>query len=79
MLNGKDTITCFISEYVPKLKSWWEKSLFVSLCNKSRLKDAADVNTSDFAKKKTYLANLKFEVDNLDIDKVKNEPTNLSN
>ena len=46
---------------------------------KADLKDAADVNTSDFAKKKTYLANLKFEVDNLDIDKVKNEPTNLSN
>ena len=36
------------------------------------------VDTSDFAKK-TALANLKSDVDKLDIDKLKNVPSNLSN
>ena len=36
------------------------------------------VNTSKFAKK-VDLANLKSSVDKLDIDKLKNVPTNLSN
>ena len=36
------------------------------------------IDTSDFAKK-TDLANLKSNVDKLDIDKLKNVPSNLSN
>ena len=43
---------------------------------KADLKNAAGVNTSDFAKK-TDLASLKSDVDKLDIDKLKNVPTNL--
>ena len=39
---------------------------------------ATGVDTSDFAKK-TDLANLKSDVDRLDIDKLKNVPTNLIN
>ena len=45
---------------------------------KADLKNAAGVDTSDFAKK-TDLANMKFEVDKLDIDKLKNMSSNLSN
>ena len=45
---------------------------------KTDLKDAAGVDTSDFAKK-TDLVNLKSNVDKLDIDKLKNVPRNLSN
>ena len=72
-----------ISEYFPKPKIFrcrckiWIR--FVSLCRKADLKDATGVDTSDFAKKKTGLANLKFDVDKLDIDKLKNVPNNLSN
>ena len=44
---------------------------------KSDLKNAAGFDTSKFAKK-VDLANLKSNVDNLDIDKLKNVPTNLS-
>ena len=42
------------------------------------LKNAADVNPSKIAKK-LDLANLKSNVNILDIDKLKNVPTNLSN
>ena len=42
------------------------------------LKNATGVDISKFAKK-VDLANLKFNVDKLDIDKLKNVPTNLSN
>ena len=42
------------------------------------LKNATGVDTSDFAKK-TDLANLKSDVDKLDIDKLKNLPSGLSN
>ena len=45
---------------------------------KTDLKNATGVDTSFFAKK-TNLANLKFDVDILDIDKLKNVLTNLSN
>ena len=45
---------------------------------KADLKNATGVNTSDFAKK-TEWANLKSDVDKLDIDKLKNAPSNLSN
>ena len=42
------------------------------------LKNAPSVDTSDFAKK-TDLANLKSDVDELNIDKLKDVPSNLSN
>ena len=45
---------------------------------KTDLKNAAGVDTSKFAKK-VDLVNLKSNVDKLDIDKLKNVPTNLSN
>ena len=45
---------------------------------KADLKNATGVNTLNFAKK-TDLANLKSDVDSLDIDKLKNVPGNLSN
>ena len=44
---------------------------------KADLKNATSVDTSDFAKK-TDLANLKSDVDKLDIDKLKNVPSDLS-
>ena len=45
---------------------------------KADLKNAATVDTSDFAKK-TDIANLKPDVDKLDIHKLKNVRTNLRN
>ena len=42
------------------------------------MKNATVVDTSKFSKK-VDLANLKSNVDKLDIDKLKNVPTNLSN
>ena len=42
------------------------------------LKNAIGVDTSSFAKK-TDLANLKSDVDKLDIDELKNVPSNLNN
>ena len=41
------------------------------------LKNSTGVGTSKFAKKCDF-ANLKFNVDKLEIDKLKNVPTNLS-
>ena len=45
---------------------------------KADFKKATSVQTSDFATE-TDLANLKFDIDKLDIDKLKNLPSNLSN
>ena len=49
---------------------------------KSDLKNVAGVDTSDFATsnfaKKTDLAHLKYDVDKLDIDKLKNVPSGLT-
>ena len=45
---------------------------------KADLKNSIGVDTSKFAEK-VDLANLKSNVDKLDIDKLKNVPTNLSN
>ena len=45
---------------------------------KQILKNAAGVAPLDFVEN-TILANLKSDVDKLDIDKLKNAPTNLSN
>ena len=48
------------------------------MCNKSRFKKAAGVAASDFSEK-TDLANLKSDVDKLDIEKLKNVSRNLNN
>ena len=45
---------------------------------KADFKNATCVGTSKFAEKCDF-ANLKFKVDNLEIDKLKNVPTNFSN
>ena len=45
---------------------------------KSDFKNATSVDTSNLAKK-TYLANLKSDIDKLDNDKLKNVPRNLTN
>ena len=45
---------------------------------KAELKNAGGVTTSKYPKK-VDLANLKSDVDKLDIDKLKNTPTNFSN
>ena len=45
---------------------------------KADLKKATGVDTSKFAKK-VDLASIKFYLDKLDIDKLKNVPTNLNN
>ena len=69
-------------ECFPKPKSLGANvklELDLSNCaTKADLKNATAVDTSDFSKK-TDLANLKSDVDKLDIDKLKNVPTNLSN
>ena len=63
-----------MSEYFPKPKSLGANiKVELDLSNyatKADLKNATGVNTSDFARK-TELANLKSDVDKLDIDKFK--------
>ena len=92
MLNGKNTIirlivgsikkTVLMSEYFLKLKSLGGKvKVKLSLSNyatKTDLKNARGIDTSSFAKK-VDLANLKSNVDKLDIDKLKNVTNNLTN
>ena len=71
-----------MSEYFPELKSSGRRvKVELDLSNnatKTDLQNATGVDTSRFAKK-VDLANLKSNVDKLDIDKLKNVPTNLSN
>ena len=71
-----------MSKYFPKPKSLEAKvKVELDLSNyatKADLKNAAGFNTSDFAKK-TDLANLKSDVDKLDIDKLRNVQSNLGN
>ena len=45
---------------------------------KANIKEATGFDTSNFTKE-TVLTNLKSDVDKLDIEKVKNVPSNLSN
>ena len=71
-----------MSEYFPEPKSLGRR-VKVELdssnyATKADLKTATGVDTSKYAKK-VDLANLKSNVDKLDIDKLKNVPTNLSN
>ena len=69
-----------MSEYFPEPKSLGGKvKVELDLSNyatKTDLKNATGIDTSSFAKK-VDLANLKSDVDKLDIDKLKNLPTNL--
>ena len=71
-----------MSEYFPEPKSFKRRVKveldFSSYGTKPELKNAASVDTSEFAKK-VNLANLKSNVDKLDIDKVIYVETNLSN
>ena len=71
-----------MSEYFPKPKSLVANMKveldFSNYATKPDLKNAAGVDTSHFAKK-TDVANLKSDVDKLDIGKLKNVITNLSN
>ena len=70
-----------MSEYFPKPKSFGAKvKVELDLCNyatKADLKNATGADGSDFSSN-TDLANLKSDVDELDTDKLKNVPTNLS-
>ena len=71
-----------MSEYFPKTKSLGPNvKVELDLSNyatKADLKNTLGVDTSGFARK-TDLANLKSDVDKLDIDKLKNVPNNLIN
>ena len=64
-----------MSEYFPKPKSLGaNEKVELNLSNYARKTDlwnATGIDTSDFPKK-TDLANLKFDVDKLDLDKLKN-------
>ena len=71
-----------MSAYFPEQKSLGRK-LKVELdlpnyATKTDLKNVTGVDISSFTKK-TDLAHLKSTVDKLDIDELKNVPTNLSN
>ena len=71
-----------MSKYLPKLfKSFWRNiNVKIDLSNyatKTDLKNATYVDTSSFALK-TNLADLKTEVDKLDIDKLVAVPVDLS-
>ena len=71
-----------MSAYFPEQKSLGRK-LKVELdlpnyATKTDLKNVTGVDISSFTKK-TDLSNLKSTVDKLDIDELKNVPTNLSN
>ena len=71
-----------MSEYFRKPKYLREKvKVELNLSNyatKGDLKNAIGVDTSDCAKR-TDLAHLKSDVDKLDLDKLKNVPSNLDN
>ena len=68
-----------MSKYFPESKSFGGKAkVELDLSNyatKADLKNATGVDTSDFSKK-TDLASLNSSVDKVDIDKLKNVPTN---
>ena len=70
----------WMSEYFPKPKSlWWRIKIELDLPNyatKADLTNTTDI--SNFAKV-VDLANIKPSLDQLDIDKFKNVPTNLKN
>ena len=71
-----------MSEYFPEPKSFGKRvKVELDLSNyttKAGFKKATDADTSKFAKK-VDLANLKYVVDKIDVDKLKSVPTNLRN
>ena len=71
-----------MSQYFPEPKSLGGKvKVELDLSNyaiKTDLKNTTGIGTPSFAEK-VDLANLKSNIDKLDIDKLKNIPTNLSN
>ena len=92
IVHGKDTITHLMAILVKKTYYKWVnifsklKSLGANLkveleltnyAAKEDLKNVASVDVSSFSKK-TDLANLKSDVDKIDIDKLKNVPSGLS-
>ena len=71
-----------MSQYFPKLYEPFGGDINVKIdlsnyATKADIKNISHVDTSSFALK-TNLANLKTEVDKLDIDKLKPVPTDLS-
>ena len=71
-----------MSKYFPESKSLGGKkkveldlTIYATITD---LKNATGIDASSFAKK-LYLASLKFNVDKLDIEELKNVPTNLTN
>ena len=84
MLNGKATIVVFNSwidkKYIIEMSEYFLKPKSFRANMKLQLdlsKNAAGVDTSDFAKK-TDLTSLKSDMDKLDIDKLENLPSNLN-
>ena len=75
-IDGKDIV------YLPEPKSLKGKVSvdlgFSNYATKTDLRNATGIDTSPFAKK-VDLANLKSNIDKLDIDKLKHVSTNLSN
>ena len=70
-----------MTDYFPERKSLGKVKVALDLSNyatKADLKNATGVDTSSVAKK-IYLADLKSDVDKLDIHKLKNLPFNSSN
>ena len=71
-----------MSEYFPEPKSSYGRVKIIldlaKYAKKADLKNAASVDTSGLAKK-IDLASFKSNVDNLDINKLKNVPSNLGN
>ena len=91
MLNGKATIVLLIVRLIKRhnlnelifsrIELLWKNRVESDLSNyatKEDLKSATADDTSDFDQK-TDLANLKFDVDKLGTDELKNVPNNLSN
>ena len=69
-----------MSEYFPEPKSFGKMKVELDLSNyatKTNLKNATGIDTSSSANK-VDLASWKSSVDELDVDKLKNVPTNLS-
>ena len=70
-----------MSKYFPEPKSLRQVEVALDLSNyatKTNFKNAVGIGTSSFAKN-VDLVSLKSDVDKLDIDKLKNVATNLSN
>ena len=78
MSNGKTTIILLKARLIYLRENMKVELDLSNYVTKVDLKEATDVDTSDFAKK-TDLANLKSDLEKLDIHKLKNVPSNLSN